>query len=131
MARDFVALIAAMTVALPASVHGQRSPLAVQPLTRIEHEPTAPRVRLDPARHKMIEYAVDGKIEFQPAAGNFLLSWNGIHGNRHEVVWEPPNKLSAVIAAEVTFDSEAGLYKYSYTAANLTSSAQKLKAIYI
>lgn len=131
MALKPILLLAAVAVALPACVHAQRRPLEVQPLTRIVHEPTGPGFRYDPAREALVEYAVDGKIEFLRASGTFLLSWTGSDGSRKEILYEPPNKLSAVIVAEVTFDSQTGLYTYSYTVTNLTSSAQKLKAVYI
>lgn len=103
----------------------------MEQLTRIQHEPTAPRFRFDPVHERMVEYAVEGRIEFLPSSGNFLLSWNGLDGGRQEMLYEPPNKLSAVVAAEVTFDSQTGLYTYFYTVSNLPSSAQELNTVYI
>jgi hypothetical protein len=74
---------------------------------------------------------VEGRIEYEPGTGNFLLSWNGADESRQTLVWEPPNKVSAIIAAEVSFDPATGLYTYSYSFSNLSSSAQKLRMVFV
>lgn len=127
----FTALVAAICLAWPGDLHAQRKPLTVEPLTSIAHEPTANRLRFDPVTQAYRDYAVEGTIELVPSSGNFQLSWNGVDGSRQELTWEPPNKVSAIVAAEVSFDEANGLYTYSYTLTNLSSSAQKLNTFYV
>jgi hypothetical protein len=125
------AILAVVILAAPTAIEAQRKPLTVNPLTTISHEPTTTGLRFDPIRNTYSEYALDGKIEFLPETGDFLLSWNGLDETRHELTWVPPNDLSTVVAAEVSFDEVSGLYTYSYTVSNLGSSAQTLGTVYI
>lgn len=126
-----VAFIVATSLAVPAGVRAQRKPLSVQPLTHLAHEPTSARYRFDPGKGTYSTFATDGKIEYVPGPKNFLLSWNGADGTRQKLVWEPPDKVDVIVAAEVTFDSASAMYTYSYTVTSLGSSRQKLRTIYV
>ncbi len=109
----------------------QRRPLSVEPLTAIPFQPTATRMRYDSGTRTFVKYAVEGRIETLRATGDFLVSWNGSDGARHQLTWVPPNKLSVIVAARVSFDELGGLYTYSYAVSNLISSHQALAMLFI
>jgi hypothetical protein len=128
MSRELMACMAATLLATSVA-SAQRKPLTVDPLTRIPHEVTAPGMRRDQSG-KMVEYPVNGRIDFN-SDGNFLISWNAYAGGRTQVVWEPPNKLSAIVEADVTFDPGTRMFTYSYRVVNQPKSVQKLRSVYI
>ena len=130
MTPKLLAISMTLGLATPLNLLAQRKPLSVGPLTHLAHEPTSVRQRFDPVRETHLEYQVEGTIEFLPSSGNFLLSWNGHDGTRQREIWEPRDKVAAVVAADVTFDQASGLYTYSYTVSNLPTAIQLLQTLY-
>lgn len=124
-------LWALVALAAPACLDAQRRPITIEPVTRVQHEPTRAGSRYDPVQKVWSTYDLDGRIEYIPATGSFLVSWNRQNDTRQTVVWEPRDRIAAVIAADVTFDAARGLYTYAYTVSNLRESAQNLAQIYI
>ncbi len=131
MTPKLLAISMTLGLATPLNLLAQRKPLSVGPLTHLAHEPTSVRQRFDPVRETHLEYQVEGTIEFLPSSGNFLLSWNGHDGTRQREIWEPRDKVAAVVAADVTFDQASCLYTYSYTVSNLPTAIQLLQTLYI
>lgn len=122
-------LWALVALAAPAGLDAQRRPITIEPVTRVQHEPTRAGSRYDPVQKVWSTYDLNGRIEYTPATGKFLVSWTRQNGTRQTVMWEPHDRIAVVIAADVTFDAARGLYTYAYTVSNLRESAQKLESI--
>jgi hypothetical protein len=89
------------------------------------------RVRLDPATHQYVKYAVEGKITRDQAAGTYNLEWTGVDGQKKKLNWAPPNKVAAEVAAAVNYDPKQQAFEYSYDVTSLAESEQKLQSLYI
>ncbi|HZD05891.1 MAG TPA: hypothetical protein VE173_13275, partial [Longimicrobiales bacterium] len=126
-----LAALAVLSFPFPTMLHAQRKPLSVAPLTRIEHKPTGTRLRFDPNKGRLTRYDVEGRIEYLPESRDFLISWAKGDGSRERVHYELPNKVSAIVAATVSFDSSRGLYTYSYTITNGATSTQRLQWLFL
>lgn len=131
MTKHTHALLWALALAAPGGLDAQRRPITIEPVTRVQHEPTRVGSRYDPVQKVWSTYDLDGRIEYIPATGSFLVSWNRQNDTRQTVVWEPRDRIAVEIAADVTFDAARGLYTYAYTVSNLRESAQNLAQIYI
>jgi hypothetical protein len=121
----------AAVLAIPRAIDAQRKPIEPAPLTRIEHAPTKSRPKLDAATNRAAEYQVNGRITYLAASGDFEVSWDGADGKRHVSVFEPPNKVSAIVSADVTYDPASKLYTYTYTTLNRANSKRNLKSVYV
>jgi hypothetical protein len=126
-----VLIVGALVLASESDLAAQRKPLTSDPITRLTHQPTGVRYRADTAGNAARPYPVNGRTDFLPATGDFRLAWMGQDGKERQVVWQPPNKLTAVVEAIVTFDAVTRLYTYTYTAINEASSKQALQTIYL
>jgi hypothetical protein len=127
----YLTVLLATAAAFPTEAMAQRKPLVAKPLVSLSHQPTGTRLRYDPAEDRYVEYQVQGRIDFVPATGDFLLSWNGVDGSRQTVTWVPPNKITATLTAEVELDTSSGLYTYTYTVLNSSSSRQRIRTVYL
>lgn len=124
-------LLCCLVLAATAEVSAKRKPLVRPVLKNIEHEPTGTRLRPDPKTGQPSEYELDGKITYDKKSGNFLLTWNGVDGQRKTIVYEPATKLDAVIAATVDYDARQNVYRYTYAVTNLPTSKQTLQTFYL
>lgn len=112
-------------------VAAQRRVIETAPILDVSHERTAPRSRMDPEANRLVLYDPQGAIRFRPDSGDYLLTWIGREGSVQEVVWEPPTRVRAIVAGEVTFDDEVGLYTYTYRVTNLPESPQRAQRILV
>lgn len=112
-------------------LQSQRKPLFSEPITKLGHLPTSTDVRYDANRKADVRYSIDGAIALIPASKNFLVTWNGSDGKKQSAEFEPPNKVVAVVAADVSFDSRSGLYTYSYSVSTLGGSTQWMQTLYV
>jgi hypothetical protein len=125
------ALLVTLALALPTVAPAQRKPIGIAPLTRIDHKATRTPLLYDSVTKRFAPFVVDGRIDLDVASGNFVVSWNREEGGRERVVWEPPQKISIMLAADVTFDRVTGLYTYRYTITNRPQSRQDIGMLFI
>jgi hypothetical protein len=125
------AILMSLTIALPATAQGQRKAVGMQLLARVDYKPTRTGLRYDSVTKRFVPFTIDGTIDADAASGNFVVSWNREDGGRERVVWEPPQKISIMLAADVTFDQASGLYTYVYTITNRPESRQALGTLFI
>lgn len=98
---------------------------------RMGHRPTGTRFRYDPKAGKSEEYQVNGEVIYDERTGNFLFRWTGVDGQRKTIVYEPANKLDAVVEVGAVHIPEDNGFRYSYILTNLPSSTRKLQSLYL
>lgn len=98
---------------------------------RMGHRPTGTRFRHDPKAGKSEEYQVNGEVIYDERTGNFLFRWTGRDGQRKTIVYEPANKLDAVVEVGAVHIPEDNGFRYSYILTNLPSSTRKLQSLYL
>ena len=71
---------------------------------------------------------VEPSVTYDPATGNYVLRYEGISGEVHEVILEPSTKIDPEVQARVTASPNSDLYRYGYKVSNGASSKQRLYA---
>jgi hypothetical protein len=126
-----IIFLLAMCSVQAGNVNSYRKPLESVVDKEVKYRPTGTRLREDPTTKQFVEYAVNGKIQFDEHTHTYLLEWMGIDGQKKKIAWIPPNKINAVVAGAVRYDARTRLFEYSYEIASLRKSAQKLQSFYV
>jgi hypothetical protein len=108
-----------------------RKPLLSATNAELKYKPTGTRFRKDPSSQQLVEYALEGKIIYDSRTDTYLLQWIGYDGNIKKLTWIPPNKVNALVAGAVHYDSGGRVFEYSYDILNLPTSLQKLQSFYV
>ena len=130
MRRALLVSVALLSLAMQGST-GRRKPLTAMQTTRIDHEPTAVRQRYDTSMKRFVTYSPDGRIGYRARSRDFLLDWTGPDGRRDSMTVELGDRVSAVVAASVTYDASTRLYTYDYTISNVGPDSQRLQTVYL